>query len=138
MSVTKARIEELIDVGRQLPQTQLPTLNFLLEGMYLRQCCIPAGTAFVGREHKKPHYFIVAKGRAVCTTDEGVAEVYAGMIFLVKPGSQRVGITLEDSVFITVHRTKETNLEAIEADLVVFDPKARFGVSNQLLPNLIE
>lgn len=146
MSVTSITVQEFLndkiakleEVGRQLPQVPLPTMSFLLEGMYLRQCCIPGGTAFVGREHKKPHYFICAKGSAQITTEEGIKLISAGMILMVKPGSKRAGVTVEDTVFVTVHRTDETDLSEIEADLVVFDSQAQFGVNNVILNKLQE
>ena len=125
------RIERLIEVIMPLPRIDLPTMSFLLEGMYLRQCCIPAGTAFVGRKHKKPHYFICAKGSASITVDDGIQFIKAGMVLMVKPGHQRAGVTVEDTVFITVHRTEETELPAIEDDLVVFDSRALYGINNQ-------
>jgi hypothetical protein len=132
------QISELESIARQLPQTRLPTQSFLLEGMYLRQCCIPAGTAFVGREHKKPHYFICAKGEAQITTETGISLIRAGMVLMVAPGMKRAGVTVEDTVFITVHLTEETELSAIEDDLVIFDSRARFGVNNEPLELLEE
>src|SRR5271165_3520889 len=132
------KISQLEEVGRRLPQVALPTMSFLLEGMYLRQCCIPGGTAFVGREHKKQHYFICAKGSAQITTDNGIELIRAGMVLMVPPGSKRAGVTVEDTVFITVHRTEETDLAAIEDDLVILDSKARFGVGNAMLPERLE
>ncbi len=129
-------IDKVQEFGRRLPQQSLPTMSFLLEGMYARQCCIPAGTLFVGREHKKPHYFICAMGAASVTTESGLKQMRAGMILMVEPGHKRMGITTEDTVFITVHRTEETDLHNIEDDLVVLDPHSRFGLNNELLPLL--
>jgi len=131
-------IGKLEAIARQLPQVPLPTKSFLLEGMYLRQCCIPGGTAFIGREHKKPHYFICAKGSAQITTDEGISLIQAGMVLMVAAGSKRAGVTVEDTVFVTVHRTDKTDLAEIEDDLVVIDCNARFGVNNQILPGPLE
>ena len=132
------RIERLIEVIMPLPRIDLPTMSFLLEGMYLRQCCIPAGMAFVGRQHKKPHYFICAKGSAQITVEGSIQLIKSGMVLLVEPGHKRAGVTVEDTVFITVHRTSETDLPAIEEDLVVFDSRATYGINNALLHKLEE
>lgn len=140
MNSLTERLEEnlstLVEIVKHIPQVPMPTKSFLLEGMYLRQCCIPAGTAFVGRKHKKPHYFICAKGEAQITTDNGIELIRAGMVLMVAPGSHRAGVTVEDTVFITIHRTEETDLAAIEDDLVTFDSRARYGVNNEILPLL--
>ncbi len=129
----KHSIVKVEKLARQLPQQSLPTMSFLLEGMYCRQCLIPAGTLFVGREHKVPHYFICARGAAAVTTEDGIKQLTAGMILMVAPGHKRMGIASEDTVFITVHRTNETDLSKIEDDIVVSDPLSRFGINNQLL-----
>jgi hypothetical protein len=130
---SRSKVEKLVEVGRQLPQVPLPTKSFLLEGMYLRQCAIPAGTCFVGRVHKVPHYFLITKGSCGIHTPEGIKVIRAGMVFMSDPGVQRVGVTYEDCIFATIHRTEATNLKDIEDDMVEFSPVSRFGVGNEML-----
>jgi hypothetical protein len=132
--VMKDKIQNLKEACVDLPQTELPTQHFFLDGMYLRQCFIPKGTVFVGRVHKKDHFFIIMKGSAEVTMDEKVVLMKAGMVFICPPGTRRAGITLEDTVFAGVIRTDKTDLAEIEEDLAVYDPTARFGVGNQMLP----
>lgn len=125
------KIELLQEACRPLPQVTMPTRHFLLEGMYLRQILIPAGTLFIGRVHKKPHYFLVLAGAAQVTTDEGFAVLRAGMVLMSPPGVKRAGITIQDTIFATIHRTEATRLEDIEGDLTEYDPAGRYGVGNE-------
>jgi hypothetical protein len=66
--------------------------------------------------------------------DERVVRMTAGMVFICVAGTRRAGLTLEDTVFAGVIRTDKTDLNEIEDDIAVYDPTARFGVGNQLLP----
>jgi hypothetical protein len=132
--IMKDKIQNLKEACVNLPQTELPTQHFFLDGMYLRQCFIRAGTVFVGRTHKKHHFFMLLKGSAEITMDESIVHMVAGMVFLCPPGTRRAGITFEDSVFAGVMRTDETDLAKIEEEYTVHDPTARFGPGNELLP----
>jgi quercetin dioxygenase-like cupin family protein len=143
MSVTEIsmtdRIQALKAAALELTQVVMPTKHFLLEGMYLRQILIPSGTAFIGRKHKKPHYFMCLKGGAMVTLEDGtIGNLQAGMILMSPPGVQRAGVTYEDTIFVTVHRTDETRLEDIESDCTERDPSSRYGVGNEILQILPE
>ena len=138
MSVTEISMTDKIDAlkaaVKNVPQVVMPTRHFLVEGMYARQILIPAHTAFVGRKHKKPHYFMCLAGGAMVTADDGsIHNVRAGMVLMSALGTQRIGVTYADTVFVGIFRTDETDLAKIEDDLVEFDPTARYGVGNEIL-----
>jgi len=132
------KIQALKAAAVNLPQTEIPTQHFLLDGMYVRQTFIKAGTIFVGRVHRKPHFFMCIKGVAEVTMDEEVVRLCAGMTLMCTPGTRRAGITLEDTVFAGVFRTDKTDLKEIEEELTEFDPTCRFGVGNEILPKELE
>lgn len=136
MSVTELnmKIQAIKAAAKGLPMVEMPTKHFLVDGMYARQILIPKGTAFVGRKHKKFHYFMVLKGGAWVTLDDGtIANMQPGMLFMCAPGSQRIGTTYADTIFVTVHQTDETLLKNIEDDCVEFDSTDRYGVGNEIL-----
>lgn len=132
------KVQNLKAACAHLPQTPIPTQHFLLDGMYVRQTFIPAGTAFVGRRHKKAHFFMVLKGLAEVTMEEGIVTLRSGMTLMCAPGTRRAGITIEDTVFAGVFQTDKTDLKEIEEELTEFDPTSRFGVGNEILPEEIE
>lgn len=136
--VMKDKIQALKEACVDMPQTEIPTQHFLIDGMYVRQTFIKKGTVFVGRVHKKFHFFMVLKGRAEVTFGEETKTLQAGMTLICPPGTRRAGVTLEDTVFAGVFRTDATELKAIEEDLTEYDPTARFGVGNEILPKELE
>lgn len=133
------KIEALKIAVKDVPQVVMPTKHFLVDGMYARQILIPAGTAFVGRKHVKQHYFMCLKGGAMITLPDGaIHNLRAGMLLICEPDSQRLGLTYEDTIFVTVHRTSKTILKEIEDDCVEYDPTSRYGVGNEILELLPE
>lgn len=113
---------------REMPQIELQTEHFFADGMYCRVLSRPAGTLIIGKQHKREHFYIVCKGRV-----QVGREVYeAGAVIVSKPGTKRAVLALEDSICLTIHRTKKRNLDKIEMQLIEPDPKALFDASNKL------
>jgi len=129
----RSQIERFQEVAKHLPQTEMPVIHSLVNGMYAREIFIPRGTVFVGKAHKTDHFFIVLEGETMMTTDDGVKSAHQGEVFIVKAGSKRMGITHTDCRFITFHRTDQTELKAIVNDLVEFDPNGRYDEAGQVI-----
>lgn len=114
---------------RTMPQVELPTTHFFADGMYCRSLERKAGTLIVGKVHRREHFYIVAKGKVQIGKD-----VYeAGTILVSEPGTKRAVLALEDSICMTVHRTKKRNLDEIEKQLIEPDEKALFDSHNKRL-----
>lgn len=134
--IVKEQIGTLQKLLANLPQVDMPTRHWLINGMYGRLIFIPAGTAYVGRVHKTDHFFIILHGRSTMTTDDGPQSLEGPMILEVKAGSKRAGIAHTDCFFIAIHRTDKTNLEDIAKDLVEEDPTGRYDIYNHVKPLL--
>lgn len=117
---------------REMPQAQLETAHAWADGMYCRTLFRSAGTLIVGKVHKKEHFYIVAKGKVQVAMDDDVKEYEAGTVIVSKPGTKRAVYALEDSVCMTVHRTRKKNLDKIEKELIEPDAKALFDSRNGL------
>lgn len=121
-------VHKLEEAMREMPQAELETFHYFADGMYARVLPRSAGTLIVGKTHKREHFYIVAKGRVQVGRD-----IYeAGSVIVSQPGTKRAVLALEDSVCLTVHRTKKRNLAKIEAQLIEPDTKALFDSSNKL------
>jgi len=117
----------------QMPQVELETEHYFADGMYCRVVPRKAGTVIVGKVHKREHFYMVVKGAVAVVQDGAERKVYqAPSIIVSKPGTKRAVVALEDSVCLTVHRTDETDLAKIEAELIEPDPPALFGPDNKL------
>jgi mannose-6-phosphate isomerase-like protein (cupin superfamily) len=107
--------------------------------MYCRVLPRPKGALIVGKVHKKEHFYIVMSGAVRITNGDGaVRDVYAPAVLVCKPGTKRAVFALMDSVCATVHRTRKTTLENIEADLVEDDSRGMYLPGNVLKPKAIK
>ena len=94
-------------------------MHYFAKGLYARAIHIPKGTLLTGKIHKQEHLNIVAQGVISVLTEDGPQTVRAPFTMVSKPGTKRVGYAHEDTVWITVHATDETDVNRIENDLVV-------------------
>jgi len=116
---------------REMPQVELRTEHHWADGMYCRVLAQKADTLIVGKVHKREHFFIVTTGRVQVVMDEGVRAIEAGTVLVSKPGTKRAILALEDSTYLTVHRTNKKNLAKIEKEIVEDDPLALFDARNE-------
>ena len=129
---SREQIDRLQAEMAKLPQAELETEHFFSPGMYLRRVYRPAGTLIVGKVHKKPHFFLCAKGEIIAWTETGMRKLQAGDVVESQPETKRVTLAVTDSIGVTVHLTDKTNLDEIEQELVEPDDLALFDSSNKL------
>lgn len=129
---SREQIDRLQAEMAKLPQAELETEHFFSPGMYLRRVYRPAGTLIVGKVHKKPHFFLCAKGEIIAWTEKGMRRLQAGDVVESQPGTKRVTLAVTDSIGVTVHLTDKTDLDEIEQELVEPDDLALFDSSNKL------
>lgn len=90
-----------------LPKADIGYKDVFAPGVYLRKMFVPAGSILTSKVHRTEHCFIVSKGRILVY--DGVHEAvilkapYDGKTM---PGTRRLGIALEDTVWINIHPTK--------------------------------
>ena len=82
---------------------QMPLTHSFSEGIYTREILIKKGMFAIGKIHKFDHTFFLLKGKLLLCTQEGVKEIEAPYYGISSAGTKRVGIALEDVVFVNVH-----------------------------------
>ena len=117
----------------KLPQIELETLHYFADGMYARVVKRPKDATIIGKVHRKEHLYIVTKGSVRVSDGESWKDYFAGDVIVSKPGTKRAVLALEDSICMTVHRTKKKNLDKIEKELVEEDNTALFNAQNKRL-----
>jgi len=119
-----------------MPQVEPETENYFIptEGgfLYCRKVSRPANVATLGRVHKQEHFYIVAKGRIAIRGSSGTVIYNAGDVIVSKPGTQRLVVSLEDSVTITMHKVASMDMEEVETELVEDDVKSNYDVGNKV------
>lgn len=101
------------------PQVEIVPVHHFADGIYAREITIPAGTLLTGKIHRTQHLNIISRGRiSVYTEGEPPREIVAPFAFVAEPGTRRLGFAHEDTTWTTIHATRETSLEALEAALI--------------------
>ena len=120
-----ANLERALQAGETM---ELPVRHHFSRGVYARELFIPKGTVLVGKIHKFSQINIVSQGEISVLTDDGVKRVKAPFTLVSGPGIKRAGYAHEDTIWTTIHGTHETDLEALEDELIAasFEDYDRF------------
>lgn len=79
---------------------------------------MPKGMLVTSKIHKKTHPYFVLIGDVSVLTDEGVVRIKAPYVGITKAGTKRLLYIHEETVWITVHVTNETDLKKIEDEII--------------------
>jgi quercetin dioxygenase-like cupin family protein len=113
------RVLDLEDAIAQMPeQVTFEPKHYFSGGVYARELFIPKGVVVTGQVHKGDHLFFVMSGDLEVMTDDGVKRIKGPSIMLGKAGIKRVAYAYEDTICVAVHATKQTNVSAVEDELV--------------------
>ncbi|MFN4367163.1 MAG: hypothetical protein ACK4GA_06090 [Acinetobacter sp.] len=121
----RAYIDTVRDVQQQLSespdQINVPVQHHFAPGVYMRQMDAAAGTLVVSKMHRTEHMNILLKGSLTVATEDGIQLMTAPCVLKSMPGTKRIGYFHEDSSWITIHPTSDTDLEKIEQQVIVPD-----------------
>lgn len=95
---------------------ELPTNHLFPRGLYVREVFMKKGDIILTRVHMVEHAFIVSCGVFLQWSDEnGWEKITAFHSGITKPGTRRLIVILEDTIFSTVHANpaNETDPEKI-------------------------
>ena len=95
-----------------------PLRHIFGDDIYVREITMPAGMVLTSKIHKTNHPFFVIKGDVSVVTEDGVVRIKAPYWGMTKAGTKRVLHIHSETVWITVHATKEKNLDKIENELI--------------------
>lgn len=135
--IVRVRIAKLTRDMLALPgdKTDLPVEHEFIDGMYVRRLFIPKGTLLTGKVHKKACVNVVEKGDISILTETGSRRVTAGFTGISQPGIQKVGFAHEDTVFVNIFRTDETDADKAEEVLAcdTYEEFERLAISSDAL-----
>lgn len=133
----KAYIDTVRDVQQQIKENaeliDVPVIHYFAPGVYMRRMDAAAGTLVVSKMHRTEHMNILLTGSLTVATENGIELIRAPAVLKSMPGTKRIGYFHEDSSWITVHPTDETDLELIEQQVIV--PEAEIDQFLASLPN---
>lgn len=128
-NIPKAEMRETIlnieDTLKTVPGAMLgdcfPLTHSFADGCYIREIRVPKDSLLVTKIHKVTHPYFVLKGDVSVLTEEGAVRLKAPFSGITPAGTKRVCYIHEDTVWVTVHVTKETDLDKIEAEIIAKD-----------------
>ena len=117
--------KEVVKLPQALDKKQIDKVNPLThtfaDGLYIREIFNPKDELIITKIHKTTHPYFLLKGEMSILTEHGYVRVKAPHYGITKAGTKRIIRTHEDCVFVTVHRTNETDLHKIEDELIAKD-----------------
>lgn len=114
------QLEKGIESG-DMQSAEINVVDYFAPGVYMRQMNAKAGTLMVSKMHRTEHMNILLTGSLTVATENGIELLTAPLVIKSMPGTKRIGYFHEDSSWITVHPTGETDLELIEQQVIVPD-----------------
>ena len=107
--------------GAKFGDDTCPLNHTFADGLYIREIFMPKGMLISSRLHKTNSPYFVLEGDLSVFTGEGkggLVRIKAPFWGVTKAGTKRILYIHEDTRWITVHATDETDLEKIEDVLI--------------------
>jgi len=106
-----------------------PLKHTFSNGIYSRELTIPEGGLLIGKIHKHQHHNFLLQGEIIVITEDGGTELLQAPCTIVsKPGTQRIGYALTETVWATVH-LNESNTQ----DLVLLEKETVVNTKEEYL-----
>lgn len=129
MALQHAMVGALADAGidREKELERLCPLKHVFapggtcQHVYAREIFIPAGTTIVGKIHKHAHLNMLMKGRVSVFTEKGRQDFEGPLTMVSQAGTKRAVYAHEDTIWVTVHLTNDTDLAKIEEEIIAKD-----------------
>lgn len=136
-----AQIADLVEDMQKGFVLDLPVKHRFTPGIYVRELRLPAGVAVVTMVHKTEHPYVVSAGKLLVWTKEaGVVQITAPYCGITKPGTCRLAVTLEPTVWTTFHSNPgdEYNIAKLEKRLGLTPREAANLLKDELPDKLLE
>lgn len=130
--ISPSRFDQLEADIAEGPPHRMETVHHFSKGVYLRELRIPAGTLLTGKTHVHPCQNIVCGDITVYNDASGEERRITGhSVFESQAGTRRAGFAHAPTIWVTVHVTKETDLDKIESEVI--EPHANPLLENRRL-----
>ncbi len=103
--------------GARIGRVVAPLEHIFGDGIYIRKITMPKGMLVTSKLHKTTHPYFVMRGVVDVLTDKGTVRIVGPHHGITQAGTKRLLYVHEETVWITVHATNETDIDKIEAEL---------------------
>lgn len=127
ISSSKEMIDKMLEVesmiglmpGAKFGDDAFPLKHSFADGLYIREIFMPKGMITVSELHKKSYPYFVLKGDLSVIMPGGLMRIKAPYSGITEAGTKRVLYIHEDTHWITVHATDETDVEKMREEFTV-------------------
>ncbi len=113
-----------------MPAADCPLQHVFTNGLYGRTIFMPAGSVITSKIHKTQHQFVCSMGHCLVWIDNvGWQDIKAPHVGVTQPGTRRVLLVLEDTIWTTFHPTDETDVDVIESQIIEPHSEHLLGMS---------
>jgi mannose-6-phosphate isomerase-like protein (cupin superfamily) len=115
--IANNHIDGIYGDGKNLVNNEIFKIkNDFADQLYMRQMYMPKDCLVVSAMHHTEHFWFLLKGRILVTTDGKEVEHVAPCFEKSLKGAKRLILSLEDSIFINVHKnpTNTKNMDEVE------------------------
>ena len=119
----------------EMPQAECPITHHFSDGVYVRERFASAGTLIVGKRHRHETTSILLSGELgiyIDGTTEAVMKK-APCIWKTEPNTKRMTYSVTDTRLMTIHPTKETDIEEIEKVVIIPEDEYMLTLENKEL-----
>lgn len=124
-----------------LPQVDFPLKHTFVSGLYIRERFMPKEVMYVTAIHNEESAYVISKGKVSISHDgtnwEHVDAPFSGV---TKPGTQRIILTHEDTIWSTFHPnpsnerdTKKLGDRLASMPAIPMELKKHFGIEDKQL-----
>lgn len=106
--------------------------NHLVDGLYVRELLLPAGSFVLSRVHKKALVNIISKGHVIVIDSNGYNEYHAPCTFTSKAGTQRIVYAPDETVWNTAHPTGVQSTDGIVDELTSDNYEDYLAIDRQI------
>ena len=117
MSLTDP-IDEIEGLMAQCETVEFPLKHTFIDGFYIREIFMPAGSMLTSKIHKTEHPYYVSKGKINVIIDGEVKHIEAPYWGITKAGTRRLLYAVEDCTWTTFHATDKTTPEEVEEEII--------------------
>jgi hypothetical protein len=107
--------------GHECDESLCPLKHTFVDGAYIREIFMPKGLVLTSKIHKVTHPYFVMSGSCSVLTETGIQRIQAPYYGVTVAGTKRLLQIHEDTVWVTIHVTKETDLDKIEEQIIAKD-----------------
>ena len=107
----------------KLDQVECPVEHDFADGVYIRKATYPAGTFAIGKRHRYKTYNILLRGSITVYMGENepVKKITAPCTFVSDAGVKKMAFFHEDTEWLNIHPTEETDVNKIEDLFIIKD-----------------